>query len=254
MQRAEPPSDHVRSVARALRLLEEIGDHPGGVNPKRLASRCGIKLPTVYHLLRTLHYEGYLERLPSGDYVLGLAIAARFRELVGVLAHPPPAQAVLRRLAGATGHSAYLARFVDGRVTITQVVEAPGSPPLEDLTVGFSDAAHATALGKALLSTLPLPRRRQFLGETGLRSFTGLTVTDVDTLDHEIAACSERGVFSETEQYRPDVGCVAALVRRPGDADQWWALGVSHGVRRLPQLRERIVQPLRLAASDLCAV
>lgn len=252
MQRAEPPSDHVRSVARALRLLEEIGDHPGGISAKRLASRCEMKLATVYHLLRTLRYEGYLERLPSGDYVLGLAIAERFRELVGALAHPPPVPAVLRRLAGATGHSVYLARFVEGRVTITQVVEAPGSPPLEDLMVGFNDGAHATALGKALLSTLPRAQRRSYLTDTGLRSFTTLTVTDADALDHEIDVCAEHGMFSETEQFRPEVGCVAALVRR-SDEDDWWALGISHGIGRLAHMREQIISPLQLAAADLCA-
>lgn len=250
MLRADPPSDLVRSVSRALRLLEEIGDHPSGVSAKRLASRCGMKLSTVYHLLRTLHYEGYLERLPSGDYVLGLAIAERFRDLVSALAHPPPVPSVLRRLAGTTGHSVYLARFVEGRVTITQVVEAPGSPPLEDLMVGFNDAAHATALGKALLSTLPNQARRRYLHDTGLRAFTSSTVTDADTLEAEIAVHARRGVFSETEQYRREVGCIAALVRRSDCDDGWWALGLSHGIERMPRMRQ-IVAPLQVAAVDL---
>jgi DNA-binding IclR family transcriptional regulator len=252
MPQQEPPSDLVRSVSRAFRLLEEIGDHPGGISAKRLASRCGMKLPTVYHLLRTLRYEGYLERLPSGDYVLGLAIAERFRDLVNALANPPPVPAVMRRLASATGHSAYLARFVEGRITITQVVEAPGSPPLEDLIVGFNDGAHATALGKALLSTLPRPARRAYLADAGLRPFTPATVTDADALEAEIAACTRRGLFSESEQYRREVGCVAALVRRSGDDDRWWALGLSHRAGHVPRMRT-IVAPLQLAAGDLGA-
>jgi DNA-binding IclR family transcriptional regulator len=250
MSRVDPPSDLVRSVSRALRLLEEIGEHPGGISAKRLASRCEMNLATVYHLLRTLRYEGYLERLPSGDYVLGLAIAERFRDLVSALAHPPPVPAVLRRLAAATGHSAYLARFVEGRVTITQVVEAPGSPALEDLMVGFNDAAHATALGKALLSTLPAAARRGYLADAGLRSFTPATVTDADALDAELADHARRGLFSESEQYRRDVGCVATLVHRSGGNDGWWALGMSHGVHGAPRGR-RIIGPLRLAAADL---
>lgn len=249
MSRLDPPSDLVRSVSRALRLLEEIGDHPDGISAKRLASRCGMKLATVYHLLRTLRYEGYLERLPSGDYVLGLAIAERFRDLVTTLAHPPPVPAVLRHLAAATGHSAYLARFVEGRVTITQVVEAPGSPPLEDLMVGFSDAAHATALGKALLSTRPPTARRSYLAEAGLRPFTPATVTDADALDAEITDHARLGLFSESGQYRREVGCVAALVRRAGD-DGWWALGMSHGLSATAPAG-RITASLRLAATDL---
>ena len=44
--------------------------------------------------------------------------------------------------------------------------------PLEDLIVGFDDGAHATALGKALLSTLPPARRRRYLRDSGLRRVT----------------------------------------------------------------------------------
>jgi len=46
------------------------------------------------------------------------------------------------------------------------------SPYLEDLEVGLPAAAHATAAGKALLSTMPSSRRRSYLEEQGLRPFT----------------------------------------------------------------------------------
>lgn len=252
MRSETPPSDLIRSVSRALRLLEEVGNHPAGINPKRLASRCGIRLPTAYHLLRTLRYEGYLDRLPSGDYVLGTAIAEHFGDLPPALERPPSVPAVLADLAGRTGHSAYLAQFVDGRVTITGVVEASGSPPLEDLVVGFDDAAHATALGKALLSTLPAPCRRRYLRDTGLRRFTAATVTTTDRLSNELRSAVTTGVFSEVEQFRDGVGCVAALVRRSdGDDTGWWALGLSHRATHVPRRRARLVPWLRRAAADL---
>lgn len=252
MRTNTPPSDLIRSVSRALRVLEEVGAHPGGINAKRLASRCDIRLSTVYHLVRTLRYEGYVERLPSGDFVIGPAVAERFRDLVSALAEPPPVPDVLRELARRTGHSAYLARFVGGRVTITQVVEAPRSPPLEDLIVGFAEGAHATALGKALLSTLSDTRRRRYLHEAGLRPFTTRTLTDVDALISDLHAGAHAGVFSEVEQYRRGVGCVAALIRREVD-DGCWAVGVSHGVGQLDRVRSQLVRPLRDAATDLAA-
>lgn len=252
MRSDTPPSDLIRSVSRALRLLEEVGDHPGGINPKRLATRCGIRLSTAYHLLRTLRYEGYLTRLPTGDYVLGPTIADRFGELAPAFVAPPPVLAVLRDLAACTGHSAYLARFVGDRVTITEVVEARGSPPLEDLVVGFDDAAHATALGKALLSTLPTEQRRRYLHAAGLRRFTTSTVATSDRLVDELRAASPDGVFTEIEQFRRGVGCVATLVRR--DADAVWALGMSHGATHVPRRRARLLPSLRRAASDLAAI
>ncbi|MFB6581017.1 helix-turn-helix domain-containing protein [Streptomyces sp. NPDC056402] len=51
----------IGSVQRALRLLEAMSAE-GGVTAKRLARLTGISLPTVYHLLRTLTHEGYVQR------------------------------------------------------------------------------------------------------------------------------------------------------------------------------------------------
>lgn len=51
----------IGSVQRALRLVEAMYAE-GGVTAKRLARLTGIPLPTVYHLLRTLTHEGYVQR------------------------------------------------------------------------------------------------------------------------------------------------------------------------------------------------
>lgn len=51
----------IGSVQRALRLVEAMYAE-GGVTAKRLARITGIPLPTVYHLLRTLSHEGYVQR------------------------------------------------------------------------------------------------------------------------------------------------------------------------------------------------
>lgn len=55
------PPTLICSVQRALRLVEAMHAE-GGVTAKRLARVTGIPLPTVYHLLRTLSHEGYVER------------------------------------------------------------------------------------------------------------------------------------------------------------------------------------------------
>lgn len=245
----EPPGDLVRSVSRALRILEEVGAHPHGASAKRVARRCGLHLSTTYHLLRTLAWEGYLERLPSGDYVLGLAVADRFRDLATALAQPPRVRDALADLGGRVGLSVYLARFVEGRVAIVEVVEAPGSPHLEDLVVGFDEAAHATALGKALLSTLPPPRRAAYLAGQGMPRYTSATIRDHDRLDVDLTAARDRGWFAEQEQYRDGVGCFAVLADE--SAEQAQAIAVSGRPRQLVRERGPLVAGLRETAALL---
>ena len=60
------PSDLIRSVSRALRVLEAVGQSPRGLTVKQVARRCELTVATTYHLVRTLAYEGYVIRREDG--------------------------------------------------------------------------------------------------------------------------------------------------------------------------------------------
>jgi DNA-binding IclR family transcriptional regulator len=205
------PSDLVQSVSRAFRILEEVGASPAPMPVKALARRCHLNLSTAYHLVRTLTYEGYLVRTRDGRYVLGSSVAQRFHDLLASFDQPPEVHEVLRHLSAMTRRTTYLGRFVSGRILVTDMVEGPESPYLEDLEVGLGVAAHATVLGKVLLGELPRARRVEYLTEQGMPRFTSRTVAD--ELEAELAAAGA-GPVLEHGQFRDGVSCVGALVRR----------------------------------------
>ena len=76
------PADLIRSVSRALRVLESVGATPRGLTVKQIARRCELTVATTYHLVRTLAYEGYVVRRDDGTYGVGLEVSDRYRELV----------------------------------------------------------------------------------------------------------------------------------------------------------------------------
>ena len=211
------PSDLIRSVSRALRVMEAVGQADRGLTVKQIARRCQLTVATTYHLVRTLAYEGYVIRREDGTYVVGLEIADRFRELVAAFRGPMTVADALRRAAGESGYTHTLARFVGGRVAITAVAEGLRSPHIEDLVPGFDDAAHATALGKGLLATLTPDQRWRFLKETGMRPYTPQTLTSPEVLDADLAAGERRGMQIEINQFHPGVACAGVLV--VGDRD-----------------------------------
>jgi DNA-binding IclR family transcriptional regulator len=237
----------IQSVSKALRILDEIGSTSDGLTAKELARRCELTLPTTYHLLRTLACEEYVIRRPQGSYVLGLKIAGHFQHLLGVMGRPPAVHDVLRHVAGATGHSAFYGQVLDGRIVFTDLFEGPRSPHVEDLAVGFAEAAHATALGKALLSTLPLDDRRAYLQEQGLRPFTANTVVDIDQCDHEVRMARSLKLFVDLEEFRDDVCCAAVVV--PGDRPA--AIAVTSGLERWKLASAQLTRELRVRAGDL---
>ena len=64
----DEPSDLIRSVSRALRVLEAVGQTTRGLTVKQIARRCELTTATTYHLIRTLAYEGYVTRRDDGTY------------------------------------------------------------------------------------------------------------------------------------------------------------------------------------------
>jgi DNA-binding IclR family transcriptional regulator len=91
---------------------------------------------------------------------------------------------------------------------------------VEDLVPGFDEAAHATALGKALLATLSADQRWRFLKENGMRAFTSATLTSPEALDADLVAGDRRGMHIEIGQYRPGVACAAVLVLNDRDPER----------------------------------
>lgn len=246
--RSDKPGDLVRSVSRGLRVLEEVSRDPQPLTVKAIARRAKLNLSTTYHLARTLAYEGYLERLPDGRYALGPAVAERFHELVDSFQQPPEVRAVLRHLSTVTRRTAYLGRFVAGRIRITDLVEGPESPYLEDLEVGLDVAAHATAVGKALLASLSPRRRVAYLTEQGLPRFTSRTITEPERLAADLVKVRAGRPVVEHGQFREGVSCVAALVPRNCANDPWWSIVVS---TRSDVVSRHVTSNTLLAAADL---
>ena len=243
---SDRPNDLVRSVSRAFRVLEEVAARPAPMTVKAIARRCQLNLSTTYHLVRTLAYEGYLLRQADGCYVLGDGVALRYRDLLSSFRQPPEVHRVLQHLSATTRRTAYLGRVVEGRILITDLVEGPDSPILEDLELGLPVAAHATAIGKALLASMPKPRRIAYLADQGLRPFTPRTPTALEALERDLVRIRSRGEVSEHGEFRDGVACMGALVHRADD--DWWALVVSTRGEEVP---EQVARSVQLARADL---
>lgn len=229
-----------------MRLLEVVAELPG-LPVKAIARRSGLNLSTAYHLARTLAYEGYLRRLADGTYVVGNELSRRFYETLAGHGSPPDARSVLRQFVEATGRSAYLGRLNGGEVIVTDYVEGPASPYLEQFERGLNVSAHATALGKALMLAIPGCERRAFLRDQELRPFTSRTVTAAATLEAQLAALDTSSTVMEFGEFREDVACAARLLEHRIDGADWAMVVSSRG----DEIPVEVQRELELAASLL---
>ena len=225
------PGTLIQSVSRALHLLDAVGAAARPMTAKSLARQARMPLPTTYHLLRTLVHEGFLAREQEG-YVLGdraMTLAG------GTTAMPRPAHThqVLEHLRDELNAPAYLSVLDDGEIRLADVADSRTAPRV-DLWVGFHDAAHATALGKAVLSTLPEPARREYVSTHELADLTQHTVTSTQVLLRELSESTELAV--DREEYAVGTACLAVPVPSTSFAA---AVAVSVPTRALPQVMER---------------
>jgi IclR family acetate operon transcriptional repressor len=98
--------------------------------------------------------------------------------------------------------------------------------------VGQVDPWHASALGKALLSTMTPSERGSLIKRVGMPRLTPNTIVDADALESDLAESARRGYALDREEAEEDLTCVAAAVPTTSGAAQF-ALSVSFLTHRL---------------------
>ncbi|WP_431073703.1 IclR family transcriptional regulator [Microbacterium phyllosphaerae] len=201
----------IGSVQRALRLVDIVADSARPVTVKALAALTGLTQGTTYNLVRTLIHEGYLANEPDG-LVLGASFPV-FRaapDAGGVLL--ARVRSSLRQVTDAVGETAYLSRYHDGEMYLVDIVDAVRSPRI-DLSVALESSAHATALGKQILTDLPGEERLDYLSRHRLEELTPRTISDRGALLAELER--SRGFALDREEYAIGNMCVAVPVIAP---------------------------------------
>lgn len=217
------------SVQRALHLMEAVASHPGGAPAKQLARQAGLPLATAYHLLRTLAHEGYIVRTPDGTYILGGRLDAlqSDRRAQDRLARVREALTSLRDELGA---ASYLGLYEEGEIRVIDIADGPRTPRV-DLSIGLSQAAHATAIGKCVLAQLDAAARRDHLARNPLIDLTPNTITHRGELEHRLGS----PIALDREEYALGTGCAAVPVT-DATGTMIGAVAVSCSPAKLPKM------------------
>lgn len=181
-------SARLHSVQYALRVLETVALHPGGIDEPRLARETALPPGHLAHLLLMLRREGYLEQIEEGAYVVGEALVLLSSGGDRERALRERLDRTLSELRDTLGAAVYLSRYADGEVEIMRYADSPDTPATNEW-VDFRSAGHATAIGKCLLGQLDHDGRRDHLSRHRTARLTSRTVTDeqflLNTLDRQ---------------------------------------------------------------------
>jgi IclR family acetate operon transcriptional repressor len=207
------PRYTVGSVAKALRLVDMVATGPvEGLTLSELARASSASKSATYALVRTLVDSGYLRDIEPGPrYALGIAlvrlgdVASRQLPLSQVTAP------VLQDLSRETGLTIRVAVVDNGYPVFVDRVDALGAVRFH-APLGVRELPHTSAAGKAILSALPDSEVRRIAAECGLPRRTRKTISDVRTLQMDLAVARRRGYAVDDEEDVDGVFCVASVV------------------------------------------
>jgi IclR family acetate operon transcriptional repressor len=241
----------IQSLERAAAILDAVAGKPEGIGITDLSARVGLHPSTAFHLAKTLVNLGFLFQIPDnkryriGSRLVMLAAGALDETLLLSLATP-----ILERLSAETSYTAHLAVRSNHQIIVVARTAATGLLQLSD-RVGAARPAHATAIGKMLLSAVPSDELQRLLDKLPLLRFTDNTITDRQALLREIEKVRRQGVAYDDCELDVDVRCVAVAVRDFAGRCAG-AMGLSGPAWRLTSKRmETVLRKLGIAAAEL---
>lgn len=202
----------VPGLARGLQLLMQFNRDERELSGAELSRRMGLPRASVFRMLFTLEQSGFLERCSDGvSYKLGLSVLRLGFELLASMELTEVGRPIIDELRDRSGFSAHLV-VRDARDVVFIAKAAGNNAMFHSIQVGARLPAHATVLGRTLMSDLDLADLSKLFPETKLQAFTPKTPPNVKALKALIDQDRDRGYGVSMGGYETGISTIAAPV------------------------------------------
>ena len=206
----------VPGLQRGLDILRRFRADRTHLSATELAQELKIPRSTVFRLLSTLEFMGFVERSPDGHiYHLGTAVLSLGFEYIASLEITDLARPIMERLANTTGYHANFA-IRDGQEIVFVLKATARSSYIASVKIGARLPAHATVLGRMCLAFLPDEELDALYPDGKLKRHSQQTPVTVRQLRAILAEDRRRGYAISEQFYEPGVSAVAAPVFEDG--------------------------------------
>jgi len=198
-------------LAKGLKLLETLAQSANGMSAANLAEKIDVHKSSVYRYLNTLLKAGYIlsdeyNRYHLGNKILELGSQKLRRMPVREVARP-----FLVELSSTVHKTAHLCVLDGCDIVYIDKVESYKTLPMMS-RIGSRAPAYCTAVGKALLSSLPADQQITLLRSVRLQQLTPSTIIDPMQLLDELKKTARRGYAIDNEEHEVGIKCIAAPI------------------------------------------
>ena len=204
------------SVKNALKVLDAFSADQPELTLTEVSRLLDSHKSSVFRILTTLASEGFVEKNPvSNKYRLGLKVLDLANRVMGRYDLRDLAGPYMEELARNLGEIIHLS-ILDKNEIVYLEKKGEGQVLTVATKVGGRNPAHASAMGKVLLSGLSQGELDNVLAMEPLAGFTPNTITEIPELIEELEKTRRRGFAIDNEETFPGIRCVAAPIRGRG--------------------------------------
>jgi IclR family pca regulon transcriptional regulator len=203
----------VKSVAKAFAVLQAFGPDSTELVLADVARTAGLDNAGAFRMLNTLVMLGYVEKVPDTRRFrltlkcLELGFSAIARSDLRSLGRP-----LLRTIVGERIEAASLGVLDGYEVVYIERIQAGLHRLAVDVRVGNRVPAYSSALGRAILSRMPLEAQRAVLASDPPRRLTDRTPVDTDEILRLIAEARDAGYAVSEQETVAGLRVVAAPI------------------------------------------
>ncbi len=242
----------VRSLAKALELMDILAQNRTPMSLQELAAASGYPKSTVHSLLSTLRQYNYIDQRSNGQYYLGTHVFECGCAVSAAWDISSAARPHLEFLSAATQCTAILSYMEHGSVINIDQCANNGSIRIVQ-EIGSRLPLHSTSQGKLMLSMLSDAEVIRLLNIAGMPAFTPHTITDLDTLFSALQQIRVNHYAVENGEHKIGLRSISAPVY-DRDGHPRYALGVVGFFRRIDSEEFTIsVEQVLAAAQRLSA-
>ncbi|MFC3883613.1 IclR family transcriptional regulator [Bacillus songklensis] len=202
----------VKSVSRALDIIDLISSKKNGLGVTEIAKQIDINKSSVYRILSTLVRYGYIEQdKDTGRYKLGykfLEVSSKLLESIDLRAEAKP---YLQELENETNEVIHLVVYDQGEVVYIEKLEGTETLRMHS-KVGKRAPMHCTSVGKAILAHLPSNVVLDILERKGMPLHTDKTITNKEDFLKELIQVKQRGYALDLEENEYGIICIAVPI------------------------------------------
>jgi DNA-binding IclR family transcriptional regulator len=244
----------LQALDRAFAVLDLLSASATSLGLAEIAQALGLHKSTAHRFLMVLQQHRMVERTPAGKFRLGLRLCDFGSRAIEQYDLRERAQLHLKMLVAEVEETAHLCILEQTRMVYIDKQEPERTIRMIS-RVGASSPVHCTAVGKAVLATMPRARVEQLLPELQLERFTRRTMTSREALLKELDRTSRRGYAVDDEEREEGVRCAGVAIL-DGRGEPVAAVSISGPafrvtMQKIPQIAGKLISCVQGIQKDL---